>query len=438
MQKKVNIIGGGLAGCEAAYQLLKRGYNVRLFEMKPIKFSPAHKNPNFAELVCSNSLKSDLLATAGGLLKQELRELDSLLIACAEECRVPAGRALAVDREKFSEMVTTKLKEFKNLEIVNEEVTSLGEKPTILATGPLTSEALSESLAKLLDEKYLYFYDAIAPIVVADTIDFSHAFIEDRYGTVGEGDYINCEMNQEEYEVFYEALISAKTVELKSFEKLKVYEGCMPVEELAKRGKESLLFGPLKPVGLTSPKTGKRPYAVVQLRAERNLKDMYNMVGFQTNLLFGEQERVFKLIPALRNATFSRFGVMHKNTYVNAPNVLNKFFQLKKNKNIFIAGQLSGVEGYVESIAGGLVCGLNMDRYLQGKELLDFTRDTMIGGLQNYLESAEPDKFQPMGANMGLLNGVDKKCKDKPEKYNILAQKSINFIKGIVKDENLC
>ena len=434
----VNVIGGGLAGSEAAYQLLKRGYQVRLYEMKPKKFSPAHKNVNFAELVCSNSLKSDILGSAGGLLKQELRELDSLLIRCAQECRVPAGSALAVDREKFSELVTNKLKQFDNLEIINEEVTSLDESvPTILATGPLTSDGLTTNLMALLNEKYLYFYDAIAPIVLADSIDFSRAFIADRYDK-GDGDYINCEMNKEEYDKFYDELISAKTVELKAFEKLSVYEGCMPVEVLAKRGRQSLLFGPLKPVGLKDPKTGQRPYAVVQLRAEHNIKDAYNLVGFQTNLLFGEQERVFKLIPALKNATFSRFGVMHKNTYVNAPKVLNRYFQLKEHNNIFIAGQLSGVEGYVESIAGGLLCAINMDRFLTGKEMIDFTCDTMIGGLQNYIATADSSNFQPMGANMGLLRGLDRKIKDKAEKYNLLAQKSINLLKEIVKQENLC
>ena len=436
--KTVNVIGAGLAGCEASYQLLKRGYNVKLFEMKPVKFSPAHKNPNFAELVCSNSLKSDLLASAGGLLKQELRELDSFLISCADKCKVPAGSALAVDREKFAELVTTELKKFDNLEVINGEITDLDiTQPTIIATGPLTSDSLSKAIAKLLKEQYLYFYDAIAPIVLADTIDFSRAFIADRYDK-GDADYINCEMNKEEYDVFYNELIAAKTVELKEFEKMVVYEDCMPVEVLAKRGYKSLLFGPLKPVGLTNPRTGRYPYAVVQLRAEHNIKDSYNIVGFQTNLTFGEQERVFKLIPALKAATFSRFGVMHRNTYVNAPRVLNKFSQLKEHENIFIAGQLSGVEGYVESIASGLICGLNMSRYLEGKSPIDFTCDTIIGGLQNYLESATADKFQPMGANMGLLKGLDRNIKNKAEKNNLLAVKSINFIKGIVKAENLC
>jgi len=436
--KTVNIIGAGLAGCEAAYQLLKRGYSVKLFEMKPVKFSPAHKNPNFAELVCSNSLKSDLLASAGGLLKQELREMDSLLISCADKCRVPAGSALAVDREEFAEIVTKELKKFDNLEIINGEVTDLDiTQPIIIATGPLTSDNLSRSIAKLLKEQHLYFYDAIAPIVLADTINFSRAFVADRYDK-GDGDYINCEMNKEEYDAFYNELIAAKTVELKEFEKMVVYEDCMPVEVLAKRGYKSLLFGPLKPVGLTNPRTGRYPYAVAQLRAEHNIKDSYNMVGFQTNLTFGEQERVFKLIPALKDATFSRFGVMHRNTYVNAPKVLNKFFQLKEYDNIFIAGQLSGVEGYVESIASGLVCGINISRHLERKNLIFFTCDTIIGGLQNYLESADIDKFQPMGANMGLLKGLDRYIKNKAEKNNLLAVKSINFIKGIVKAENLC
>ena len=350
-KKIVNIIGAGLAGSEACYQLLKLGYNVNLYEMKPNKFSPAHKNSNFAELVCSNSLKSNDVTSACGLLKEELRKLDSLVIAVADEVKVPAGSALAVDREKFSEQITQKLKSFKNLNIINEEVVSLDlSVPTIVATGPLTSEGLVKSLQELFNQEYLYFFDAIAPIVSYDGIDFESAFVADRYDK-GTGDYINCPLNKEEYEVFYNALISAETVQLKDFENSKVFEGCMPVEVLAKRGVDALRFGPLKPVGLTDPKTGRYPYACVQLRRETNNLDMFNMVGFQTNLTFKEQERVFKLIPALKNADFLRFGVMHRNTFINAPTVLNKYFQVKNQPNIFIAGQLSGVEGYVESIA---------------------------------------------------------------------------------------
>ena len=435
-QKTINVIGAGLAGSEACYQLLKLGYNVNLYEMKPNKFSPAHKNSNFAELVCSNSLKSNDVTSACGLLKEELRKLDSLVIAVADEVKVPAGSALAVDREKFSEQITQKLKSFKNLNIINEEVVSLDlSVPTIVATGPLTSEGLVKSLQELFNQEYLYFFDAIAPIVSYDGIDFESAFVADRYDK-GTGDYINCPLNKEEYEVFYNALISAETVQLKDFENSKVFEGCMPVEVLAKRGVDALRFGPLKPVGLTDPKTGRYPYACVQLRRETNNLDMFNMVGFQTNLTFKEQERVFKLIPALKNADFLRFGVMHRNTFINAPTVLNKYFQVKNQPNIFIAGQLSGVEGYVESIAGGMVCALNMHKYLTGKELIDFTNQTMIGALQNYIATAPAKHFQPMGSNMGLLQSSGERIKDKKLKYKKLSDVALNKIDEII-NQNL-
>lgn len=432
--KIVNVIGAGLAGSEACYQLLKLGYKVNLYEMKPNKFSPAHKNKNFAELVCSNSLKSNDVTSACGLLKEELRKLDSLVISVADEVKVPAGSALAVDREQFSEKITNKLKSFENLNIINDEVTSFDVSlPTIVATGPLTSGGLVEYLQKLFNEEYLYFFDAIAPIVAYDGIDFDSAFVADRYDK-GTGDYINCPLNKEEYEVFYNALITAESVELKDFENSKVFEGCMPVEVLAKRGIDSLRFGPLKPVGLTDPKTGRYPYACVQLRRETNNLDMFNMVGFQTNLTFKEQERVFKLIPALKNAEFLRFGVMHRNTFINAPTVLNRYFQVKQYPNIFIAGQLSGVEGYVESIAGGLVCALNMHKYLQEKPLIDFTNQTMIGALQNYIESAPAKHFQPMGSNMGLLQGVGERIKDKKVKYKMLSDVALNKLDEIIKE----
>ena len=435
-QKTINVIGAGLAGSEACYQLLKLGYNVNLYEMKPNKFSPAHKNSNFAELVCSNSLKSNDVTSACGLLKEELRKLDSLVIAVADEVKVPAGSALAVDREKFSEQITQKLKSFKNLNIINEEVVSLDlSVPTIVATGPLTSEGLVKSLQELFNQEYLYFFDAIAPIVSYDGIDFESAFVADRYDK-GTGDYINCPLNKEEYEVFYNALISAETVQLKDFENSKVFEGCMPVEVLAKRGVDALRFGPLKPVGLTDPKTGRYPYACVQLRRETNNLDMFNMVGFQTNLTFKEQERVFKLIPALKNADFLRFGVMHRNTFINAPTVLNKYFQVKNQPNIFIAGQLSGVEGYVESIAGGMVCALNMHKYLTGEELIDFTNQTMIGALQNYIATAPAKHFQPMGSNMGLLQSSGERIKDKKLKYKKLSDVALNKLDEII-NQNL-
>lgn len=435
--KEVNIIGAGLAGSEACYQLLKRGYKVNLFEMKPNKFSPAHKNPNFAELVCSNSLKSNDVTSACGLLKQELRMLDSLVIKVADKVSVPAGSALAVDRELFSQEITNCLKEFKNLNVVNTEVDSFDlTKPTIVATGPLTSDSLAQFLKSVFNDEYLYFFDAIAPIVGYDGIDFNSAFIADRYDK-GTGDYINCPLNKEEYELFYNELVNAESVKLKDFENSKVFEGCMPVEVLAKRGVDALRFGPLKPVGLTDPKTGRYPYACVQLRRETNNLDMFNMVGFQTNLTFKEQERVFKLIPALKNAEFLRFGVMHRNTFINGPTVLNKHFQVKQYPNVFVAGQLSGVEGYVESIAGGLVCAINLDRFLNDLPMIDFTNHTMIGALSNYIESANPKHFQPMASNMGILIGVGERIKDKKEKYKKLSDIALAKLSEIIKENSI-
>ena len=432
--KIVNVIGAGLAGSEASYQLLKLGYKVNLYEMKPKSFSPAHKNKNFAELVCSNSLKSNDVTSACGLLKEELRKLDSLVIKVADKVKVPAGSALAVDREKFSEEITKPLKSFSNLYVINEEVTSFDlNLPTIIATGPLTSNNLVEFLKTIFKDNYLYFFDAIAPIVTYNSIDFNNAFIADRYDK-GTKDYINCPLNKQEYELFYNELINAESVKLKDFENSKVFEGCMPVEVLAKRGVDALRFGPLKPVGLTDPKTGRYPYACVQLRRETNNLDMFNMVGFQTNLTFKEQERVFKLIPALKNAEFLRFGVMHRNTFINAPTILNKYYQVKSNPNLFVAGQLSGVEGYVESIASGLVCALNMDKFLKGQNLIDFTSYTMIGALANYISSASPKHFQPMGSNMGILIGSTERIKDKKEKYKKLSDIALQKIDDIIKN----
>ena len=432
----VTIIGGGLAGSECAYQLLKRGLNVSLYEMKPKKFSPAHKSENFAELVCSNSLKSDDILTAGGLLKQELRMLDSLVIKCADACRVPAGSALAVDREKFSKMVTDNLKSFENLKIVNDEVTSIPlNEPVVIATGPLTSPALMTELQRVLGSDYLYFFDAIAPIVSYDSIDFTSAFVADRYNK-GTGDYINCPMNKEEYNIFYNALVNAEIVKLKDFENRKVFEGCMPVEVLAKRGEDSLRFGPLKPVGLTDPKTGTRPYAVVQLRKETLNNDMFNMVGFQTNLTYPEQKRVFSLIPALKNAEFLRYGTMHKNSYVCAPKVLSNY-HLKAHPSVFIAGQLSGVEGYIESIASGLNVALNVYNYLNDKRDVVFEPVSMIGALNNYLSTASEENFQPMSSNMGLINIDEIRNKDKKAKNKILSDRALQSVKSTIETEKL-
>lgn len=433
---KVTIIGGGLAGSECAYQLLKRGVDVTLVEMKPIKYSEAHKNPNFAELVCSNSLKSNDPATAGGLLKEELRALDSLVIKCADKCSVPAGSALAVDREQFAQLVTDELKKFPNLTIENKEVCEIDTTSNlVIATGPLTSENLMISLGKLLGEEYLYFFDAIAPIVSHDSIDFNSAFIQDRYQK-GTGDYINCPMNKEEYEIFYDALINGEIVKLKDFENSKVFEGCMPVEVLAKRGVDSLRFGPLKPVGLIDPHTDKRPYAVVQLRKETNNNDLYNLVGFQTNLTYPEQKRIFSLIPALKNAEFYRYGTMHKNSFVNAPKVLSNY-HLKAYPNIFVAGQLSGVEGYIESIASGLNVGLNMWQYLNGLEDVVFDKHSMIGALNNYLTTASIDHFQPMSSNMGLINYGEIKMKDKKAKNEFLSNRAMESVKQTILDNKI-
>lgn len=433
---KCVVIGGGLAGAEATYQLLKRGVNVTLYEMKPVKFSPAHKNPNLAELVCSNSLKSNDIFTAGGLLKEELRKLDSLVISVADECRVPAGGALAVDREKFSQRITEKLRSFNNLTIVNKEVEQFDINiPTIVATGPLTSDKLANFLQKLMGEKYYYFFDAIAPIVSANTIDMSSAFVADRYDK-GDGDYINCPLNKEEYQEFHKALVEGEIVQLKDFENSKVFEGCMPIEVLAKRGEDAMRFGPLKPVGLTDPHTNSRPYAVVQLRKETLHNDLYNMVGFQTNLTYGEQKRIFSMIPALKNCEFVRFGNMHKNCFINAPKLLENY-QLKSNKNIFIAGQLSGVEGYIESISSGLVCGINMYNMLTGNPIIEFDKETMIGALSYYISNADEKHFQPMSSNMGLVNYKFTDIRDKKEKNKKITENSLKLIDDVKILNNL-
>ena len=412
MEKIVNIIGAGLAGCECAYQLAKRGVKVNLYEQKPIKFSPAHKNPNFAELVCSNSLKSNDLTNACGLLKQEMRLCDSLIIKVADSVSVPAGASLSVDRELFAQKITDELKKFENINIISQCVKDINQDEiTVIATGPLTDDVLAENIAKLVGEKSLYFFDAAAPIVSLKSLDKSRYFVGNRYEKQEEnsqGDYVNCTLTKEEYDVFYNELINAKTVELKDFENSKVFESCMPVEVMAKRGYKTLLYGMLKPVGLYDKVHDMKPYAVLQLRKESNFNDLYNLVGFQTNLLFGEQKRVFSLIPALKNAEFIKYGVMHKNTYINAPKVLNNLYQLKTNKNIFFAGQLSGVEGYVESTASGLNVALNIYQILQGKTPMIFSSQTAIGSLINYISSASANDFQPMNANWGIIANSSK------------------------------
>ena len=424
----VTIIGGGLAGCETAYQIAKEGIKVRLYEMKPQKFSHAHSNSNLAEIVCSNSFKSNLHTNACGLLKEELRLLDSLLIKCADETSVPAGQALAVDREKFSELVTKRIKEIPNIEIINKEITEIptDSEIIVIATGPLTTEKLSDTIIKITGEEGLHFYDAAAPIIEKDSIDMNIGFYGDRYGK-SDACYINLPMNKEEYENFWNELVNAEIAQLHEFEKREIFEGCMPVEVMAKRGIDTLRFGPLKPVGFTDPRTDTRPYAIVQLRQDNQEASIYNIVGFQTNLKFGEQKRVFSMIPGLKNAEFVKYGVMHRNTFINSPELLDETYNLKLNKNIYFAGQITGVEGYVESIASGLVVGKNIVNRLKNKEKIVFSEITMIGALSKYI-STPNDKFQPMNANFGIIPGLDEKIKDKRLKYEKLADRAISDI----------
>ena len=444
----ITIIGGGLAGSEAAYQIAKRGIKVKLYEMKPDKFTEAHSNKNFAEIVCSNSFKSNLHTNACGLLKEELRYLDSLLIKTADETQVPAGQALAVDREKFSEKITKLINENPLIEVINEEITDISKMSkdgiVIIATGPLTSTGMAEEIAKITGQDKLYFYDAAAPIITKESIDFSIAFWGDRYEqekkkeeTIGqwknrinaqEASYINLPMNQEEYERFCNELINAEVVMLHEFEKREIFEGCMPVEVMAKRGLDTLRFGPLKPVGFDDPRTGKRPYAVVQLRQDDVEGKIFNMVGFQTNLKFGEQKRVFSLIPGLENAEFVKYGVMHRNTYINSTKLLDETYNLKLNNNIFFAGQITGVEGYVESISSGLVAAINACQKYTGNTKVTFPETTIIGALAKYI-STENEKFQPMNANFGIIPALNEKIKDKKIKYGKLADRALEDLK---------
>ncbi len=428
----VNVIGAGLAGCEAAWQIAKRGIKARLFEMKPKKFSAAHKSENFAELVCSNSLRSDQLANAVGLLKEEMRMLDSLIISCADETRVPAGGALAVDREGFSKLVTKKIKENKNIEIIFGEVDKINEnEPTVIAAGPLCSDALADEIKRFVESggEYLHFYDAAAPLVTFDSIDMDRAFFAARYDR-GTPDYINCPMTKQEYEAFYNELINAEAAPVHEFENFKVFEGCMPVEVMASRGHDTLLFGPLKPVGLVNPKTGKDDsFAVVQLRRDNDEGSVYNIVGFQTHLKFGEQKRVFSMIPGLETAEFVRYGVMHRNTFINSPKLLNCNYQMREYKNIFFAGQITGVEGYVESAASGLMAGINISNMLNGKDMIDFTNKTAIGALANYISDESVEKFQPMNVNFGIMRKLDYRVKGKRERYEEISRLAMESLK---------
>ncbi|MGN7374951.1 FADH(2)-oxidizing methylenetetrahydrofolate--tRNA-(uracil(54)-C(5))-methyltransferase TrmFO [Bacillus halotolerans] len=431
-QQTVNVIGAGLAGSEAAWQLAKRGIQVRLYEMRPVKQTPAHHTDKFAELVCSNSLRSNTLANAVGVLKEEMRALDSAIIAAADECSVPAGGALAVDRHEFAASVTNRVKNHPNVTVVNEEVTEIPEGPTIIATGPLTSESLSAQLKELTGEDYLYFYDAAAPIVEKDSLDMDKVYLKSRYDK-GEAAYLNCPMTEEEFDRFHEALTSAETVPLKEFEKEIFFEGCMPIEVMAKRGKKTMLFGPMKPVGLEHPVTGKRPYAVVQLRQDDAAGTLYNIVGFQTHLKWGDQKEVLKLIPGLENVEIVRYGVMHRNTFINSPSLLKPTYQFKKRNDLFFAGQMTGVEGYVESAASGLVAGINAAKLVLGEELVTFPQETTIGSMAHYITTTNQKNFQPMNANFGLLKDLPVKIKNKKERNEQYANRAIETIQTISK-----
>jgi methylenetetrahydrofolate--tRNA-(uracil-5-)-methyltransferase len=432
-QPIVNVIGAGLAGSEAAWQLANRGVHVRLYEMRPVKQTPAHHTDKFAELVCSNSLRANALTNAVGVLKEEMRRLNSVIIKAADECSVPAGGALAVDRHEFAGKVTELVKNHPNVTVINEEVTDIPDGPTVIATGPLTSKALSDRLKELTGEEYLYFYDAAAPIVEKDSIDMEKVYLKSRYDK-GEAAYINCPMTEEEFDRFYEALISAETVPLKEFEKEIYFEGCMPIEVMAQRGKKTLLFGPMKPVGLEDPRTGKRPFAVVQLRQDDAAGTLYNIVGFQTHLKWGAQKEVIRLIPGLENAEIVRYGVMHRNTFINSPKLLKPTYQYKFREDLFFAGQMTGVEGYVESAASGLVAGINAANLVLGKELVIFPPETAIGSMANYITSANPEHFQPMNANFGLFAPLDEKIKDKKKKNERYAQRALDTIQNFTKN----
>ena len=421
---------GGLAGTEAAYQIAKRGIKVKLYEMKPEKFSPAHSSKELAEIVCSNSFKSNSITNACGLLKEELRNLGSLLIQIADETKVPAGQALAVDRETFSKRVTEEIEKNPNIEIIREEVENIEAEDgiVIIATGPLTSEKMAKQIINITGKERLAFYDAAAPIIEKDSINFSIAFYGDRYGKEGDSSYINLPMNKEEYEKFYNELVNAEVVTLHEFEKKEIFEGCMPIEVMAKRGEDTIRFGPLKPVGFTDPRTNSRPYAIVQLRQDNTSGTLYNMVGFQTNLKFGEQKRVFSLIPGLENAEFVKYGVMHRNTFINSPELLDNTYNLKSKSNIYFAGQITGVEGYVESIASGLVAGLNAVAKFNNTEKITFPNETVIGALSSYI-STENTKFQPMNANFGILPPLEEKIKDKVQRYTKMAERALKSLK---------
>ena len=436
---KVTVIGAGLAGCEAAYQLSKRGVHVDLYDSKPNKKSPAHHSEKLCEIVCSNSFKANRVNSAAGLLKEEMRTLGSLLLQCADRCAVPAGGALAVDREQFSAMVTEHILNDPNITYIPEEITAIPEEGVVIvATGPLTHDALAKDIAARYGES-LRFFDAAAPIVAADSVDREHAFYESRYGKGGGEDYLNCPMNKAEYEAFYEALVSAERAPVHEFDVMnpKVYEGCMPIEVMAQRGIDTGRFGPMKPVGLRDPRTGHRPWAVLQLRRENAAGTMYNLVGFQTNLKFGEQKRVFSMIPALSHAEFLRYGVMHRNTFIDSPRILDSDYSDKENKSRFFAGQLTGVEGYMESASSGLLCGINAARLLNGQETVTLPPTTMMGAMARYISDPFVTDFQPMGANFGILPELINRPRDKAERGQAYADRSLEDLKQFINEKNI-
>lgn len=429
----VNVIGAGLAGSEAAWQLAERGIKVNLYEMRPVKQTPAHHTDKFAELVCSNSLRANTLTNAVGVLKEEMRNLNSVIIGAADACAVPAGGALAVDRHEFAAQVTSRVKEHPNVTVFNEEMTEIPQGPTIIATGPLTSQALSQQLKELTGEEYLYFYDAAAPIIEKDSIDMEKVYLKSRYDK-GEAAYLNCPMTEEEFDRFYEALISAETVPLKEFEKEIFFEGCMPIEVMGQRGRKTMLFGPMKPVGLEDPRTGKRPYAVVQLRQDDAAGTLYNIVGFQTHLKWGPQKEVIQLIPGLENAEIVRYGVMHRNTFINSPKVLKATYQFKNREDLFFAGQMTGVEGYVESAASGLIAGINAARLVKGEDPVEFPHETAMGSMARYITTTNAKNFQPMNANFGLFPDLPEKIRAKQERNEKHASRALETIQKFVKN----
>ncbi|MEF3309792.1 FADH(2)-oxidizing methylenetetrahydrofolate--tRNA-(uracil(54)-C(5))-methyltransferase TrmFO [Paenibacillus sp. GYB004] len=426
---KVTVIGAGLAGSEAAWQIASQGVPVVLYEMRPVRKTPAHITDQFAELVCSNSLRANGLTNAVGVLKEEMRRMNSLIMSCADKHAVPAGGALAVDRDGFSGEVTSTLRNHPLIEVRNEELPALPEGITVVATGPLTSPSLSDELKRLTGEEYLYFYDAAAPIVDKDSIDMSKVYLASRYDK-GEAAYLNCPMTEEQFDAFHDALISAETAPMKEFEKEIYFEGCMPIEVMARRGKQTALFGPMKPVGLVNPHTGKLPYAVVQLRQDNAAGTLYNLVGFQTHLKWGEQKRVFSLIPGLENAEFVRYGVMHRNTFISSPKLLHPTYQFKGRHDLFFAGQMTGVEGYVESAASGMIAGINAGRMALGQECVVVPPETTLGSMAHYITTTDPKHFQPMNANFGLLPPLGEKIRDKKRKNELLAERALQTIQN--------